>query len=65
MELAPESDAGASALAETLMYRCLARGLSFKISMGRIVTLAPALTIEEQELERGLHILEQSLAASA
>ncbi len=64
VELAPESDGGASALAETLMYRCLARGLSFKISMGRIVTLAPALTIEERELERGLDILEQSLAAS-
>ena len=43
----------------------LARGLSFKISMGRILTLAPALTIDEQELARGLDILAQSLAASA
>jgi len=64
VELAPESEAGAAPLAETLMYRCLARGLSFKISMGRILTLAPALTIEEQELGRGLDILAQSLAAS-
>jgi 4-aminobutyrate aminotransferase len=51
-------------LAETLMYNCLAEGLSFKISMGRIATLAPALTIEEDELERGLEILAKSLAAS-
>ncbi len=65
VELAAGDDAGASALAEELMYACLARGLSFKISMGRIITLAPALTIEEQELERGLEILEQSLTASA
>ena len=54
-----------SPLAETLMYACLARGLSFKISMGRVVTLAPALTIADEELARGLEILEQSLAASA
>ncbi|GMQ96263.1 MAG: aspartate aminotransferase family protein [Gammaproteobacteria bacterium] len=65
VELAAGDDARTSALAEELMYACLARGLSFKISMGRVVTLAPALTIEEQELERGLEILQQSLAASA
>ncbi len=65
VELASADSADVPALAETLMYACLARGLSFKISMGRVVTLAPALTIEEQELERGLDILEQSLAASA
>jgi 4-aminobutyrate aminotransferase len=44
------------------MYACLARGLSFKISMGRVITLAPALTISEQELEQGLNILQASLA---
>lgn len=65
VELAPEDEHGVATLAETLMYACLARGLSFKISMGRVVTLAPALTIEEQELEQGLDILRQSLAASA
>jgi len=65
VELAPEDERDVAALAETLMYACLARGLSFKVSMGRVVTLAPALTIEEQELERGLDILRQSLAACA
>jgi len=65
LELSPRDGDGVSALAETLMYACLARGLSFKISMGRVVTLAPALTITDEELARGLDILAQSLAASA
>jgi 4-aminobutyrate aminotransferase len=65
VELAPEGGQNVAALAETLMYACLARGLSFKISMGRVATLAPALTIEEHELEQGLDILQQCLAASA
>lgn len=65
VELAPEQDDGVSPLAETIMYECLARGLSFKISMGRVLTLAPALTIGEDELARALDILAESLAASA
>jgi 4-aminobutyrate aminotransferase len=65
IELAPAPGEAVAIRAERLMYACLARGLSFKISMGRVATLAPALTIEEQELQRGLDILEQSLAASA
>jgi 4-aminobutyrate aminotransferase len=65
VELAQENRQDVSTLAETLMYRCLARGLSFKISMGRVLTLAPALTIEEKELAEGLEIIEQSLAAAA
>ena len=64
IELAPEPGEAVAIRAERLMYACLTRGLSFKISMGRVATLAPALTIEEQELQRGLDILEQSLAAS-
>lgn len=65
VELEPEQVDGASPLAESVMYECLARGLSFKITMGRLLTLAPALTIEDDELERALEILEESLAATA
>ena len=64
VEFVPGNRDDVAPLAETLMYKCLAEGLSFKISMGRVATLAPALTIEEQELDRGLEILEKSLAAS-
>jgi 4-aminobutyrate aminotransferase len=63
VELAAEDGRDVATLAEALMYACLARGLSFKISMGRVATLAPALTIEEQELDQGLDILQASLAA--
>ena len=65
VELAEDDRTGTSSLAESLMYRCLGRGLSFKISMGRVATLAPALTIEEETLARGLEIFEQSLAETA
>lgn len=65
VELEPEQADGASPLAERVMYECLARGLSFKITMGRLLTLAPALTIGDDELAQALEILEQSLAATA
>ena len=65
VELEPEHAGGASPLAECIMYECLARGLSFKITMGRLLTLAPALTIGEDDLARALEILEESLAATA
>jgi 4-aminobutyrate aminotransferase len=65
VELEPDQADGASPLAETIMYACLARGLSFKITMGRVLTLAPALTIGEDELARALEILDESLAATA
>jgi 4-aminobutyrate aminotransferase len=49
--------------AEAVMYEALARGLSFKLTMGNIVTLAPPLTITRQELDEALAILDASLAA--
>jgi 4-aminobutyrate aminotransferase len=49
-------------LAESLMYRCLARGLSFKIGGGNIVTLGPPLTIPFDELDAALSILDQALS---
>jgi 4-aminobutyrate aminotransferase len=47
--------------AEQVMYRCLSRGLSFKVSQGNILTLTPALTISDKELAEAFDILEQSL----
>jgi 4-aminobutyrate aminotransferase len=49
--------------ADALMYEALSRGLNFKTSMGRIATLTPALNIDAPDLDRGLDILEASLAA--
>ena len=47
--------------AEEVFYRCLERGLSFKVSMGNVLTLSPPLTIERGELERALDILDAGL----
>jgi len=53
--------AKATAEAEAVMYAALARGLSFKVSMGNVLTLAPPLVITRAELDRALDILDDSL----
>lgn len=49
------------ALAEAVLYQCLAKGLSFKVSSGTVLTLTPPLTVSEAELELALEILIGSL----
>ncbi len=44
--------------AEAVFYRALAAGLSFKITMGNVLTLTPPLVISDDDLMRGLDILE-------
>ena len=48
--------------AEKVMYECLKRGLSFKVSAGNVLQLSPALTISRKELNKALNILDESLA---
>ena len=48
-------------LAEDALYRCLSRGLSFKVGQGHVLVLAPPLVIEEEDLDRALEILEECL----
>jgi 4-aminobutyrate aminotransferase len=50
-------------LAEEVMYRCLSRGLSFKIGQGNVIVLAPPLIISEEDLDRALDIVEAAIAA--
>jgi (R)-1-hydroxy-2-aminoethylphosphonate ammonia-lyase len=50
-------------LAEEVLYRSLARGLSFKVGQGNVLVLAPPLTISESDLDRALGIVEESLGA--
>jgi len=47
--------------AEQVMYGALRRGLSFKVTMGNIITLTPALTITRKEMDKALDILDQCL----
>jgi 4-aminobutyrate aminotransferase len=48
--------------AERVLYRALDRGLNFKLTMGSIITLTPALTITRDEMDRALSILDDCLA---
>ncbi|MBN8248792.1 MAG: aspartate aminotransferase family protein [Verrucomicrobia bacterium] len=48
--------------AERVMYGALSRGLNFKVTMGNILTLTPALTLTEAELDEALDILEACIA---
>jgi 4-aminobutyrate aminotransferase len=47
--------------AEAVMYAALSRGLSFKTTMGNILTLTPPLTITTGEMDRALEILEECI----
>lgn len=44
--------------AEKIMYYCIKNGLSFKVSQGNVLCLAPPLTISSSELEHALTVLE-------
>jgi 4-aminobutyrate aminotransferase len=48
--------------AEAVMYAALSRGLSFKTTMGNILTLTPALTITKTEMDKALDIIEACIA---
>jgi 4-aminobutyrate aminotransferase len=54
---APDRD-----LAERVLYRCLDRGLSFKTTMGNVLTLTPPLTVTEAEMLDALAIIEEAIA---
>jgi 4-aminobutyrate aminotransferase len=47
--------------AERVMYRSLEKGLSFKITLGNILTLTPPLTITRAEMDHALDIIEECL----
>ena len=43
------------------MYAALEQGLSFKVSMGNILTLTPPLIISREQLDQALSILDDCL----
>lgn len=60
--LDPATGARAAHAAESVMYNALSQGLSFKLTMGNILTLAPALTISETEFDEAVDILDACFA---
>ena len=51
-------------LAERTMYAALERGLSFKTTMGNVLTLTPPLVTTESQMDQALDILRASLEAA-
>jgi 4-aminobutyrate aminotransferase len=47
--------------AEIIMFKCLEKGLAFKIIEGNVVTLRPALIITREEMDRALDILDEAI----
>jgi len=64
IELLPDRQrlACATDQAEQIMYRALSRGLNFKVTMGNILTLTPALTISQAELDQAFAILDDCIS---
>jgi 4-aminobutyrate aminotransferase len=52
----------ASDEAEAVMYAALSKGVSFKLTMGNIITLTPALIITKEEMDQALDIIEECIA---
>lgn len=51
----------ASKEAEEILYKCLSRGLSFKVSQDNVLTLAPPLIISNEELKHAMNIVEYAI----
>lgn len=50
-----------SALADRVMYHSLRKGLSFKVSSGNVLQLAPSLIINREELMEAIRIIDEAI----
>jgi len=51
--------------AEAVLYRCLERGLSFKTTMGNVLTLTPSLVTTAEQMDAALDIVESAITEVA
>lgn len=51
----------ANEAADMVLYRSLAKGLSFKISMGNVLTLTPSLITTCEDIDFALKVIDESL----
>lgn len=47
--------------ADKILYRCLDQGLSFKTTMGNILTLTPPLIVTKEQMDQALDIIEDAI----
>lgn len=59
-----ESRQPANALADRVLYEALQRGLSFKTTMGNVLTFTPPLVVSEEQMQRAMDIVEASLESA-
>ncbi len=50
---------------DRVLYECLDRGLSFKTTMGSVITLTPPLTTTVDDIDRATAILDEAIAGVA
>ena len=48
-------------VAERTLYNALERGLSFKITMGTVLTLTPPLITTQEDMDQALDVLEEAI----
>lgn len=58
-----ETKVPASDAADAVLYAALERGLSFKTTMGNVLTLTPSLATTEMQMDEALDILETCIAS--
>ena len=51
-------------LAEAALYRALDAGLSFKTTMGNVLTLTPPLVVSEAQMLQALAVIEEAITAA-
>ena len=57
----PKTKTRAVDAAESVMYKCMEKGLAFKTRGGNVITLLPALVITRDEMDHALDILDEAL----
>jgi 4-aminobutyrate aminotransferase len=57
----PRTRARAHETAERLMYRCMRKGLAFKLIEGNVITLRPSLVISKDECDFMLGTIEEAM----
>jgi len=65
IELVRDSNTKEKAIkeSEAVMYECLKRGMSFKVSAGNVLQLSPPLIITRDQLKEALSIVETAIAS--
>jgi 4-aminobutyrate aminotransferase len=48
--------------ADVVLYKALSKGLSFKTTMGNILTLTPPLIVTEAQMHKAMDIIDECLS---